>query len=122
MTLNISRDNTNVIERGVYYFRLSGYPHIAMSDLKKIAAFIRYEKSYGRQTDIVCQDESVLMAVNEALLNYEPIENAGLPVENEFVYHATDIISAQQILSVGKLLSSEKVYKECNHRLFFTNQ
>jgi len=48
MILNISKNNSNVIERGVYYFGLSDYPHITISDLKRAAASVKYEKLYGR--------------------------------------------------------------------------
>ena len=80
MILNISKNNSNVIERGVYYFGLSDYPHITISDLKRLIAFVKYEKLYGRQTDIVCLDENIFASVNEAVLNCESIENAVLPV------------------------------------------
>ena len=117
MILNISSDNTSVIERGVYYFGLSDYPHITISDLKKVVAFIKYEKSHGRQTEIICPDKKILAAVNEAILNRESIEYAMLPLENEYIYHATDIASTQKILSGGKLLSAEKVYGKSGEEL-----
>ncbi|MDF2686884.1 MAG: hypothetical protein K0S55_2067, partial [Clostridia bacterium] len=57
MILNISNHGSGVIERGVYYFVLSDYPHITASELKNVIAFINYEKSYDRQTEIVCEDQ-----------------------------------------------------------------
>lgn len=119
MVLNISENNSNVIERGVYYFGLCDYPHITISDLKRIVAFVKYEKLFGRQTDIVCQDENILTTVNEAILHCAPIENVVLPAENKFIYHATDIQSAQKILSGDKLLSAEKVYGKSGEELSF---
>ena len=117
MILNISIDNTNVIERGVYYFGLSDYPHITTTDLKNVIAFIKYEVSHGRQTQVVCQDEQILEAVNNALSDPESIEGIALPLVNDFIYHATDIESAIRILSGGKLLSAEKVYGKSGEEL-----
>jgi len=122
MILNISSNNTNVIERGVYYFGLSDFPHITKSELKKVVAFVKYEKSHGRQTEIVCLDEKILAAVNEAVLNCESAESTILAAESEYIYHATDITSAQKILSSGKLLSAEKVYGKSGEELSFQKQ
>ena len=119
MTLKITDNNTRVIERGVYYYGLPDYPHITMSDLKNIIAFIRYEKSYSRQTEIVCKDENILAAVNDAVSDPNKIESILLPAENEFIYHATDIKAAQKILSEGKLLSAVKAYGKTGEELSF---
>ena len=118
MILNISKGNSNVIERGVYYYGLSDYPHITTWDLKNVIAFVKYEKSHGRETKIECQDESLLIAVKNAISNPEIIESTATPAgEYGFVYHATDIKAAQNILSGGKLLSAEKVYGKCGEEL-----
>ncbi len=119
MTLNISKNNSNVIEHKVYYFGLSDYPHITISELKNVIAFIKYEKLHGRQTEIVCQDENIMQVINDAVANPDTIMNILTPVENEFIYHATDIKAAQKILSGGKLLSAEKVYGKTGEELSF---
>ncbi|MDR0293980.1 MAG: hypothetical protein LBH95_07510 [Oscillospiraceae bacterium] len=120
MTLNISEGNANVIERGVYYFGLSDYPHITVGDLKNIAAFIRYEKLHGRQTDIVCEDESILTAVHNAVSNPETTEDGVLPEEeDELVYHGTNLRAARKILSSGKLLSAAKISGKTGEELAF---
>jgi len=110
MILNISGDNNNVIERGVYYFRVSDYPHITKSELKNAVAFIEYEKLHSRQTEIVCRNKDILAAVNAAILNPEALESAAVSPENEYIYHATDVSTAKKILSDGKLLSAVRVY------------
>lgn len=125
MILNISNHGSGVIERGVYYFALSDYPHITASELKNMIAFINYEKTYGRQTEIICEDENILEIVNNAVAHPDMVvykkttEENILPAENEFVYHATDINAARKILSGGKLLSAVKVYGKTGEELSF---
>jgi hypothetical protein len=108
MILNISKNNSHVIERGVYYFGLTDYPNITISELKNIIAFIKYEKTHGRHTEIECQDENILQVVKDTVSRPDTVENILLPTENAFIYHATDLEAAQKILSCGKLLSAEK--------------
>lgn len=118
MILNISNGNANVIERGVYYYGLFDYPQITTSDLEAIIAFINYEKLYGREVEIICDDENILAVVNNAILNPDKIDNISSTV-GEFVYHATSIKATQKILSVGKLFSAEKVYGKSAEELSF---
>lgn len=117
--LNISNLEPTVIERGVYYFCLSNYPYITALELKNVVAFIKYEKSYDRQTKIVCEDEKIIAIVKKAVDHPETIKNILLPEEYEFVYHATDFKATQQILSGGKLLSAVKVYGKTGEELSF---
>ncbi|MCL2323711.1 MAG: hypothetical protein FWC47_16590 [Oscillospiraceae bacterium] len=119
MVINISNHESSVIERGIYYFSLTNYPNITSSELKNLLDFINYEKSYGRQTEIVCKDEATLAIINNAVDHPEIIENISIPIENEFVYHGTDIKAAKEILSCGKLLSAVKVYRKTADELAF---
>jgi len=112
MILNISNHKPTVIERGVYYFNLSNYPHINTIELSKIHVFINYEKSYGRETEIICEDEAVIVAINNAAA-HKFIPQA----EDLFIYHATNLEAAQKILSTGKLLSATKAYKKTGEEL-----
>ena len=112
MILNISNHKPTVIERGVYYFNLSNYAHINTIELSKIRMFINYEKSYGRETEIICEDEAVIAAINNAD-SHKFME----PTEDLFVYHATNLEAAQKILSTGKLLSATKAYKKTGEEL-----
>lgn len=119
MILNISNHESTVIERGVYYFALSDYPNITTSELKGMVEFIKYEKSYNRQTEIVCKDDNILAIVNNAVAHPETIENILLPNESDFVYHATGLEATKRILSGGKLLSAVKVYGKTGEELAY---
>jgi len=101
------------IEREVYNFALSDYPRISATELKNAVAFIRYEQSYGRKTEIMCEDKEALAVVIDAAANLDITE---MPSE-EFVYHATDAAAAKKILSGGKLLSAVKVYGKTGDEL-----
>jgi hypothetical protein len=89
--------------------------------LKNIIAFIKFEKSHGRQKEIECQDENILQVVKDVVSRPDTVENILLPTENAFIYHATDLEAAQKILSCGKLLSAEKVYGKTGEELSFVN-
>jgi len=119
MTLNISNNKSTVIERGVYYFELLNYPHITELELNKIIAFIRYEKSCGRQTAIVCENGDIVSVINSAVAHLDTTEDILPLAENEFVYHATDTNASRKILSDGKLLSAAKVYGKTGEELSF---
>ncbi|MCL2253217.1 MAG: hypothetical protein FWC09_02120 [Lachnospiraceae bacterium] len=106
------------IEQGVYYFVLSDYPHISTSELKNAVAFVRYEKKYGRETKIICEDENTLQVVIDATGN---LDITDMPTE-KFVYHATDATAAKKILSCGKLLSAIKVYGKTGDELAYNKR
>ena len=103
------------IEKGVYHFALSCYPHISMSELKNAIAFIRYEKLYNRETEIVCEDDETLKIVADAIAT---LDITKMPAE-EFVYHATDVTVATKILFSGKLLSAVKVHGKTGEELAY---
>lgn len=106
MILNIAKtQKVGGIENGIYYFVAQDYPHISASELKNAVAFIRYEKLYGRETEIVCEDKQALELINNAAAHLDLTE---MPTE-KFVYHATDVTAARKILSEGRLLSAVKV-------------
>jgi hypothetical protein len=110
MILNISNHESTVIERGIYYFALSDYPNITTAELKAVVEFIQYEELYHRQTEIVCEDDTILAIISNALAHTETIENFLIPNESDFVYHATSLNATKRILSGGRLLSATKVY------------
>ena len=120
MILSIAKhESIGGIEGGVYYFNLPDYPRISMSELKIAVAFILYEKSYNRQTEIICADKQILTAVHNAIANPHSIESFILFDTTEFVYHATDLNCAQKILSCGKLLSAVNVYEKSGDELAY---
>ena len=123
MQVNIANHKATVIENGVYYFSLSNYPQITPLELKNLLHFIEYEKMHNRRTEIVCESESLMMTVNNAIVTPVIIVNMPLPDKiagcdacsqkgclTEFVYHATDIEATAKILSSGKLLSAVKAF------------
>ncbi len=130
MQVNISNHKATVIENGIFYFAPSNYPEITALELKNILSFIDYEKSYGRKTDIICENEVLLTKVNNAIAAPEIVGNTELPVKiagcpdcfskgclTEFVYHATTLKSTKKILQSGKLLSAVKVYGKSGEEL-----
>jgi hypothetical protein len=119
MILNISEEPITVIENGTYRFQLVNYPHIADYELNSIITFIWYEKSHGRETEVICKNKNIISVVNNAVANLDGIENVLQLEENKFVYHATNFIAARKILSEGKLLSATKVYSKTGGELAF---
>ena len=120
MIINIAKhESTRGIEGGTYFFNLSCYPNISLSELKSVVAFIMYEKSYNRETEIICDDEQLQIIINKAVANPHTLEPFILSDETEFVYHATDINGAQKILSCGKLLSAVNVYGKTGEELAY---
>jgi len=121
-----------VIEDGVYCFGLSDYPHITKWELKNLLAFIEYERSHGRRTQIVCEDAAILAAVDAAVTCTEKVAETPLPEKimgcvscnhrgclTQFICHATDVECARQILSGGKLFSAVKVSGKTGEQLSF---
>ena len=114
MILNIAKKHKiGGIENGVYYFTAQDYPHITASELKNAVAFIRYEKLYGRETEIMCENKHTLAIITDGVVQLDITE---MPTE-KFVYHATDVTAAQKILSQGKLLSAVKVHEKTGAEL-----
>ena len=125
MQINIAKHNCTIIWNGVYYFALSDYPRINSWELKKLLTFIDYEKRHGRQTEIICEDETILTAVNNAIAYPETVENAVLPAKitectyckqngclTRFVCHTAELGNAKKIFIDGKLLSSVKAFNK----------
>ena len=119
MLLKIGNNQAGGIERGVYYFNIVDYPYISAIEMERISAFLKYEESYNRKTEIICEDDNILSAVNNAITRSDFYEKNYMPEEVEFVYHGTDIESACKILSDGKLLSAVKVYGKTGEELAY---
>ena len=121
MVLNISKENYSTIKNGVYHFGLSDYPEIKDWEWNSIIAFLSYEKAHGKDTSIICEDSNILSAVNNAATQLNGTEYIP-PIEEaieKFVYHATDVLAAQKILSSGRLLSATKAYGKTGEELAF---
>ena len=120
MILNIAKHEAiGGIQNGVYYFNLPNYPYMSIAELKIVLAFILYEKSYNRQTEIICDNIDIIEIIKKAVANPNAITPFVLSNETEFVYHATGLYGAQKILSCGKLLSAVNVYGKTGEQLSY---
>ncbi|GHV14134.1 hypothetical protein FACS1894219_09840 [Clostridia bacterium] len=114
MNIDISNHAVSVVERGVYYFAPQNYPRLTPREIKDILNFIAYEKSHGRQAEVICNNEGILQILNST--NFATIEDVPYC---EFIYHATDLKAANQILTGGNLLSATEVYNKSGAQLAF---
>lgn len=57
MKLQIWNKSHSLQWKGTYFLALSDYPNIQDWELEKIVAFLAYEKLYGRETQIDCEDK-----------------------------------------------------------------
>ncbi|MDD4295580.1 MAG: hypothetical protein PHC69_01310 [Ruminiclostridium sp.] len=64
MKVEITTNEITIQWDGIYYFALSDYPNISSWELKKLIAFMDYEKRHGRETEITCENANILAAVN----------------------------------------------------------
>lgn len=115
---------------GIYYFALSGYPNISSWELKKLIYLDEYEKSYGREMQIDCEDKYILDIVNQALLRPEDYRNVQPPYKitectackfkcclTDYVCHTASIENAKSIISSGKLLSATRAFSKTVNEL-----
>ena len=122
MILNISRNHEYPgIWDGVYYFKPSDYPNITNWELRKIILFFEYEIKHNRNTEIVCESNDIIQAVNHALKNpqlYLHTKRPSIITEctackqggclTDFLCHGTEIENAISIFKCGQLLSAVK--------------
>ena len=107
---------------GVLYKKLSGYPQITDWEVRTLAEFMAYEKMYGRECSVECEDKELLSQLMEKLKQpekYLQIPRPALLTEctacpyrkgcvTEFVCHTTSAENARKILECGSLLSAIK--------------
>lgn len=125
MIINIDKHDFSIIWDGVYYKALSNYPHINNWELKNIIDFIAYEKSYGRETEIVGPD-SVLIDKIKAELEvdhkYLNVRKPDFITEctackqkgclTDYLCHVATKENAIKIIQCGSLLSALKLRSE----------
>lgn len=119
MILEISDEGVTKIKNGIYHYGLVDYPKIQNWEWNGIQAFISYEKAHGQQFEIICSDNDILSLVNDLANKLDGTEYIP-PIADaieEFVYHATNAIAAQKILSSGRLLSATKAYGKTGEEL-----
>lgn len=124
MLIKIGGFDCTEVWDGVLYKNLSGYPNITDWEKRNIIEFVEYEKSYGRNCTIECENAVLLAEIEEALHNPFAYINTPRPaLQTEctacrhggcvtgFVCHTTDSESAARILECGKLLSALRARK-----------
>lgn len=119
MILKIVDNNELIIKEDIYYFGLPDYPKVQDWEWNNILAFLCYEKSQGRETEIVCDDKELLERIWYTANKLDGTEYIPPVTEaiEQFVYHATNVYAAQKILASGKLLSATKVYGKTGKEL-----
>ncbi|MCR5608137.1 MAG: hypothetical protein K6G26_03660 [Lachnospiraceae bacterium] len=106
---------------GVFYKKLSDYPHITEWEIQTILDFIEYEKSYNRPCEIEAKS-----SILDAIENYKELYKEGIRVNvpekitectacpkykgcmTDYVCHTAPIENAIKILDCGSLLSPVK--------------
>ena len=120
MRIILRKDEFSEVWDNVFYKKLSGYPDITDWEMRTLIEFVEYEKSYGRDCEIFCEDRVLLDTVQEKLKDPEKYRNVPRPAritectacpfrkgcETAFVCHTTSEENAKSILLMGKLLSA----------------
>ncbi|WNZ92216.1 phosphate ABC transporter ATPase [Streptococcus iniae] len=124
MKLVICKQDYSIQWDGVYQLALTHYPDIKNWELEKIVAFIAYEKYYGRNTELFCQNSRIITKINIFLKQsvvefpFRPLskivagtyDTHGQSVYCDFLSHTCTITSAIAILKSQKLLATTKVF------------
>ena len=122
MKINICNHDCTELWDGVLYKKLANYPEISAWEMKNIIDFINYEKIYGRKTEIIAEQDSIIKQVKEALNqpgNYDNVKRPEKITEctacryrkgrmTEFVCHTAPLENAIKIFKCGSLLSAVK--------------
>lgn len=125
MIINICNHDCTELWDGVLYKRPSSFPEISDWEMKNIIDFIQYEKSNGRKTDIISDNNDVIKKINKALSNPETYLTPTRPEKitectacryrkgcmTEFVCHTAPLENAINIFESGKLLSAVNARK-----------
>lgn len=105
---------------GVFYKKLSNYPQISHWEIRTIIEFIEYEKRYGRECTIECENRDLRNLIYEKIREKESYLNTSRPklltectacpyrkgCVTDYVCHTTSLDNAIKIFQSGKLLSA----------------
>ncbi len=122
MLIKIGNFEYTEVWDSVFYKKLSDYPNITDWEIKTIIDFIEYEKIYGRDCSIECDDSNLLNYINSEITKIDKYKNISKPTlltectacpvrkgcETEFVCHTTSLENAISILKCNSLLSAVK--------------
>ena len=120
MLIKIGDFEFTEVWNGVFYKALSNYPCITNWEIRNILDFINYEKSYGRECKIECENKEIIDRIENAIKNPKEYINISRPdlitectacpyrkgCETKFVCHTTSLENAIKIFGSGKLLSA----------------
>lgn len=120
MLIKVGNFDCTEVWDGVFYKKLSNYPHISDWEIRTIIEFIEYEDKYGRECNIECEDNELLNLINKKIMNREAYRNTPRPklltectacpyrkgCVTDYVCHTTSLDNAIKILECGKLLSA----------------
>lgn len=104
----------------VLYKRLSHYPAITDWEIRNIIEFIQYEKKYGRECKIECENKKLLRQITEKIMEQDRYLAAPRPERitectacpyrkgcmTDLVCHTASVENAIKIFLSGKLLSA----------------
>lgn len=107
---------------GVFYKKLSDYPQVSAWEIRNIIEFIEYEKSYGRECEIECENKKTLDFIKDSIKKREIYINTLRPhlitectacpyrkgCITDYVCHTTSFDNAIKIFRCGSLLSALK--------------
>lgn len=122
MLIKVGDFECTEVWNGVFYKALSNYPYITKWEIRNILDFIDYEKSYGRDCKIECENKDIIDRIENAINNPTEYKNISRPplitectacpyrkgCETKFICHTTSIENAVKIFESGKLLSAVK--------------
>lgn len=136
MKLKIWNESYNLQWDGTYYLALSDYPNIQDWELEKIVAFLAYEKFYGRETQIDCEDKIIrdqLELLSRRVITEFPFSPSskivastydvnGHYVYSDFLSHTCTVKTAQEIFKSGQLLSAVRAFNKKSQELVQDNR
>ncbi|MEE0059829.1 MAG: hypothetical protein UE295_03260 [Acutalibacteraceae bacterium] len=110
---------------GVFYKKLSDYPQVSDWEIRNIIEFIEYEKLYGRECGIECDNENTLRFILDAIRNKDTYLSSPRPklitectaclyrkgCVTDYVCHTTSVDNAIKIFECGSLLSALRARK-----------
>lgn len=71
MIIKVGNFECTEVWDGVFYKKLSRYPQIIDWEIRTIIEFIEYERKYGRECRIECEDAVLLKRIHEKIRNKE---------------------------------------------------
>lgn len=121
---------------GVFYKKLSDYPHITDWEIRTLIEFMDYEAKYGRKCEIECEDSELLSMIKSRLADRKRYLDTPRPelltectacpyrrgCVTDFVCHTTSPENAVKIFECGSLLSALKARKVPVEQLMSENR